>query len=192
MERVDGGDVGVALRRLGERHGRALWSYTAGLERDQGVVEEVVNDVLRIASVHLVALGDMSDGQVRGWLFRTASNLVANHARRTMSYRRLVERLAREPATSTASVEDEWSWSEDVAADRARSDRIRVTLAALREDYRLALVMTASGRSHAEIGAVLGVSENAARKRAMRARAAFREAYPVLADTHVGEGDHDG
>lgn len=169
MRRRARDDDAAWLEDLSARHGRMLWRYVLGLERDRETVEEIVSSVLWAAHRNAASLRGRSEQQLQAWLRRTAYNLTANSARQAMARRRLVERVARE---SVLSMSDE-----DSATDEnKRSARVGEILATLRDDYRLVLTMNALGRPAAETAELLGVSVNAARKRLLRAREAFREA----------------
>jgi putative glutamine amidotransferase len=99
----------------------------------------------------------------RGWLHRTAHNLAVDELRR----RRL---RAHEALDEAAWLGPEADPGERVAA--------REAVAALRPHDRLVLLLRfEAGLSHAEIGALLDVSEEAARKRVARARAAFATTF---------------
>jgi RNA polymerase sigma factor (sigma-70 family) len=154
--------------------------------------EEVVADVFHLAYRNLSQLGVATDQQVKSWLLRTASYLMANQMRRAMTRRRLVERLAREPLTLVATPAEEFETADDNADAAHQSERVMHVLSSLRDDYRQALVMHALGERGADIGDLLGVSENAARKRLMRARIAFRDAYSSLADREVNPVVNEG
>ena len=77
---------------------------------------------------------------------------------------------------------------DEEAAVRRESALLRSVLASLRPDYRTALVMAALGQHGTEIAVALGISDNAARKRLMRARAAFREEYEASDQSAQHEG----
>jgi putative glutamine amidotransferase len=99
----------------------------------------------------------------RGWLHRTAHNLALDELRRA--------RLRDHGPL------DQASW---IARDVEPAERlaVREAVAALRPHDRFVLLLRfAAGLSHAEIGELLDVGEEAARKRATRARAAFTRAY---------------
>lgn len=166
-----------ALRLLGRTHGRAVQSLVAHYERDPGEAEEIVSDVFLLAHQNMGGLVSAPDAQVRSWLLRTARFLTANEVRRSMTRRRLLDRLAHEPLPLVSSPDDEFAATEQTAAAQAQSERVSAILATLRDDYRETLVMDALGEHGDGIGAALGISANAARKRLMRARAAFRSSY---------------
>ncbi|MBA2262733.1 MAG: sigma-70 family RNA polymerase sigma factor [Solirubrobacterales bacterium] len=115
------------------------------------------------------------------WLHRTASNLAIDELRR----RRLVEMapLGERPDTG--------------APDTDRDLAAREALGRLTAHERLVLLLRfEAGLTHAEIGALLDVSPEAARKRVVRARSAFTAAYGHGEDDRplvllrVGEVEH--
>ena len=166
-----------AFRVLVRTNARAVRSIIGRREHDRMEVDEISADVFALAYARMDTLGAVSEGEVRSWLFRTARFLTANEVRRSMSRRRLYERLQREPLPLSAAPDDELAaWDDEVVAQQ-QSARISVALADLRPDYRRALVMDALGHKGRDIGSAMAISPNAARKRLMRARAAFRLSY---------------
>jgi len=165
------------LRELGVTYGRVVRSSVRYFERDPMEVEEIVADVFRLAYQHIDQLKVASDGETRSWLLRTARFFTSNRSRRSMSRRRLYERLAREPLPVAAAPDDELAAAQNEEETTRQSERVCEVLSGLRSDYRQVLTMAALGEHGPAIGTALGVSASAARKRLMRARAAFREAY---------------
>jgi len=97
--------------------------------------------------------------QQRGWLHRTASNLALDELRR---------RRFRHPAVID---EERWGGADPELAERVHA---REAMASLTPHERLVLLLRfEAGLSHRELGALLDVSEEAARKRVERARSAF-------------------
>lgn len=102
---------------------------------------------------------DATAEQQRGWLHRTASNLALDELRR----RRLRDHLPLDEQRAGGAGPE--------AADRLHA---REALERLAPHERLVLLLRfEAGLSHREIGALLDLSEEAARKRVERARAAF-------------------
>jgi putative glutamine amidotransferase len=103
---------------------------------------------------------DVSADQQRGWLHRTASNLALDELRR---------RKLRDHA-----VLDENRDGDPRAVDETDRLHAREAMARLAPHERMVLLLRFdAGLSHREIGALLDVSEEAARKRVERARSAF-------------------
>lgn len=125
--------------------------------------------------------GDLPADRQAAWLHRTASNLAIDELRR----RRLVEMapLGERPDTG--------------APDTDRDLAAREAMGRLTAHERLVLLLRfEAGLTHAEIGALLDVSPEAARKRVVRARSAFTTAYGHGEDDRplvllrVGEVEH--
>lgn len=178
-------DVDDTLAEWAVAHGNAVRSLVARYEYSRDDADDIVSDVFQLAYRNMDSLSQASEVEVRSWLLRTARNLVANHVRRSMSRRRLLDRLAREPLPVAISPDEEYALGENQIIASTRSQRVRFVLAGLREDYRLVLIMDALGDSDATIAKALGVSPNAARKRLMRARIAFRSAFVDAVDRGV-------
>lgn len=100
--------------------------------------------------------------QHRGWLHRTASNLALDELRR---------RRLRHPAVLD---EERWGGSDPEPVERLHA---REAMASLTPHERMVLLLRfEAGLSHRELGALLDITEEAARKRVERARGAFAEA----------------
>ncbi len=99
---------------------------------------------------------------VRAWLHRTATNLALDELRR---------RKRREQVPLHAAMAD-------ARGDEHRDPLLRDALASLSAHQRLVLLLRfEAGLSLREVGELLDLSEDAARKRVARARSAFLEAY---------------
>src|SRR4051812_39279106 len=95
--------------------------------------------------------------QHRGWLHRTASNLALDELRR---------RRLRHPAVLD---EERWGGTDPEHVERLHA---REAMSALTAHERLVLLLRfEAGLSHRELGALLDITEEAARKRVERARA---------------------
>jgi putative glutamine amidotransferase len=101
---------------------------------------------------------------VRAWLHRTATNLALDELRR---------RKRREQVPLHAAMADARA-----SADGHRDPLLREALASLTAHQRLILLLRfEAGLSLREVGELLDLGEDAARKRVARARTAFLEAY---------------
>ncbi len=176
------------MRRLARLHGRAVRYVVSSHVDDRADVDEIVADVLRLAYDNLHKLRSATEDQRRSWLLRTGRYLAANHVRRTISRHRLHGRLSSEPWFWAPSGEESYIADDETTSSLLRSQVVRDVLDGLRDDYRQVLVMDALGDHGTNIGAHLGVSANAARKRLMRARRAFRDAYLAAVDCAVSDG----
>jgi RNA polymerase sigma factor (sigma-70 family) len=100
---------------------------------------------------------------LRAWLHRTATNLALDELRR---------RKRRDHVPLHAAMAD------PAASDAHRDPLLRDALATLTAHQRLVLLLRfEAGLSLREVGELLDLSEDAARKRVARARAAFLDAY---------------
>ncbi|MEJ7824696.1 MAG: sigma-70 family RNA polymerase sigma factor [Solirubrobacteraceae bacterium] len=109
---------------------------------------------------------DLDDDHQRAWLRRTASNLVIDELRRRA--RRPVGALDDGPELAGS-------------ADVAEPDAAREALRTLGAHERFVLLLRfEGGLAHGEIARLLDISDDAARKRVARARAAFVSAYRAV------------
>ena len=143
------------------RHGPRL---TRRLERMVGS-REVAEDLCQEAFLRHWRSGprDVSDGQHAAWLHRTASNLAIDElrGRRLRDHARLDEAMAQATAT-----------------DRNEALAVHESLARLSPHERLLVLLRfQAGLSHAEIGELLAISAEAARKRVAGARATFAAVF---------------
>ena len=83
------------------------------------------------------------------------------------------------------------AWDDEVVAQE-QSARMAVALENLRPDYRRALVIDPLGHKGPAIGSEMAISPNAARKRLMRARTAFRSNYSEAASNDVDDAREGG
>ena len=126
-------------------------------ETAEDLCQEAFLRAWRHAPAHLDA------GQQAAWLYRTASNLAVDELRRRGPRR--------------------WEELSDAAGGGAQPDELEVVaareaLARLSAHERLVVLLRLqAGLSHAEIGALLDLSPEAARKRVDRARRRFAAAY---------------
>lgn len=124
-------------------------------------VEDIVADVFSVAwRKHTM----VTDGEELPWLYRIASNLVANHRRKSARSARLIATLVvRDPAPSAESI---------AIADMS----LATAWALLNPRQREVLALTAiDGLTVTEAAIVLGVTPNAVSVRLNRARAQLRE-----------------
>jgi anthranilate synthase component 2/putative glutamine amidotransferase len=138
----------------------ARMSFALGGDRD--AAEDLVQEAFVRAWRGLPP--DLADDQQRAWLHRTARNLAIDELRR----RSRRPTVSIEPLGSVASA--------DAPPDVL--DAAREGLASLSPHERfLILLRFEAGFAHAEIAVLLETTEEAARKRVARARAAFINAY---------------
>ena len=140
-------------------------TLTRRLERMVGS-REVAEDLSQEAFLRLWRRGprDRPESEQRAWLQRTASNLAIDELRR----RRRNDR----------PLFDDEAAAETIAADGADALVVGEALARLDPHHRLLVLLRfQAGLSHDEIGGLLAISAEAARKRVAVARRAFAAAY---------------
>jgi len=146
--------VGVLYRLVGER----------------GPAEELANDVFW--KLHRQSWFAESDGNVGGWLFRTATNLGIDHLR-AEARRRKREEAAGRYLTESSTYPD--PLAEVLRAERAL--RIRAVLAGLKPAHARVLILRASGLSYNELADSMGVKRGTVGTMLVRAEAAFQKRF---------------
>jgi RNA polymerase sigma-70 factor, ECF subfamily len=139
--------------------------------RDADDAADLLAETYLIAWRKLEAIPGGEDARL--WLFGVARNLVLRSARQRRVADALVERLAGELNAAQATV----------AVDDRRHDAVRLALAALSEQDREILTLTAwEGLAPREIAQVMGSSANVVRIRLHRARARMRKELGLARD----------
>lgn len=140
-------------------HAPSLLAYLRRLSQDVETAEDLMQTTFQRA---MTARSLPPLHEMRPWLYRVASNLVIDRARRAKLLRFI-------PFTGT-----------EVAAGRDidEVDAVREALRAIAPEQAIALVLRLhEGFSRAEIAAMTGVSERAVKLRLEQGRAAFAAAY---------------
>jgi RNA polymerase sigma-70 factor (ECF subfamily) len=152
-------------------HADAVYRFCVSQLRDIATAEDVAGDVFAAAFAVYDRVQPEASG-VRTWLFRIARNAVIDQYRREGRRRSLLARIGRD-----RHFEDSVEASAEVRSDLRA---IRAALETLRDrDRQLVGLRVAGGLSFAEVGAVLGMRESAAKTATHRAlervRARLRE-----------------
>jgi len=155
--------VGVLYRLLGDR----------------GLAEELANDVFW--KLHRQPWLPQSDGNVGGWLYRTATNLGIDHLRAATRRRRHEEAAGRYRAEGGVSPDP---LADVLRAERAR--RVREVLAKLKPAHARILVLRASGLSYNELADSLGVKRGTVGTMLVRAEASFQKRYRRMYEHQEG------
>lgn len=142
------GDERDDLEALFALHHRSLQRYLARLTGDP----DLAADAAQEAFVRLLERRP-SHESVRPWLFRVATNLVRDHARRQK--RRNVLRLR---GRARLSQSDPPRSPEDVVEEMAARTMVRDALAVLSDKETKALLMREEGFKHREIARALGTT----------------------------------
>ena len=137
---------------------------------DRGLAEELANDVFW--KLHRQPWLAASDGDVGGWLCRTATNLAIDHLRATARRRQHEEAAGRQTAGSGASSDP---LKEVLRAERA--GRVRAVLARLKPAQAQILILRASGFSYRELADSLGVKTGTVGTMLVRAEKAFQKRF---------------
>lgn len=156
----------VARSLLFERHVNSVHRFVSRMRAsDADVVDDVVQQTFLSA---FQSAKDFRGGNVRGWLYGIAANLVRNYARGEIRRKRALEAVAdldtfvhrpRDPVTS------------------ATLARIPAALAALSHDLRAAIVLVdLEGEKGADAAEALGIPAGTLWRRVFLARQALRAA----------------
>jgi RNA polymerase sigma-70 factor (ECF subfamily) len=158
------------LERLYAEHGRAVLAYAVRRAADEDAAD-IVAETFLVAWRRLdqVPAGE----QALMWLYGVARRVLANQQRGERRRQRLAEQLGRELVPALQAVLPPPDVPQPILA----------ALACLGSDDREILLLAAwEELSPADIGAVLGISQIAARSRLHRARKRLRVALDPLAE----------
>jgi RNA polymerase sigma factor (sigma-70 family) len=140
-----------------------LLRYVHRLTGDADLAEDVVQDAL-IRYLAFVRLQPLESP--RGWLFRTATNLVRDHARRQGVLKRVPMLETEAPAVPDAELER-----------KEAVRQVRRVLDGMSPRDREILILRESGFRYREIAEVIGVKPESVPTLVMRALRRFREGY---------------
>lgn len=151
-----------------EHYGRVV-SVLLRLVGDRTRAEELANDTFW--KLYRTPGLSSTDGQLGGWLYRTATNLGIDALRTANRRRKYEDAAARGQESNSAS-----SPLEDIARAEQRH-RVRATLAVLKPAQAQILILRASGFSYNELASVMELSPGGIGTTLNRAQAEFRRAY---------------
>jgi RNA polymerase sigma-70 factor (ECF subfamily) len=165
---VRGGDE-RAFEALFARHYASVYGVVFRIVGSAEEAEEVTQDTF--LKLYQRPLADSDDTNVRGWLFRVATNAAFNAVR---SRRRRLGWLRRFAGRAERLADDD---PLDHVARHDEAAIVRDHLARLPERQRTALVLRSSGMSYAEVASAIGVNASSVGTILSRAERAFRESY---------------
>lgn len=162
---LDGTDECAALELTVRQHARFVFKVAYGVLRNSHDAEDVVQEVF--LRVH--RSGTRSVRDVPAWLATIAFRLAIDRKRKPVALDIGELELA-------ASAPD----AEHVAIYRQQIDRVHRLIAALPEDLRYPLVLSALEELNSrQIGEVLGIPESSVRGRILRARQILKDKLAV-------------
>jgi RNA polymerase sigma-70 factor (ECF subfamily) len=172
MRRAGRGDR-EALGRLFDRHQPALFAFLCRFLGDAATAEDVVQDVFwRVWERRTIFDGSR---RFTTWLYVIARHTALNEVKKPYRRAAPLSELSEELQEHLQMPDDAPLGSDLAIRDLYLREKVREALQALPPDQRLCLILREyEGRSHAEIGEILGCSEGYARVLAHRARAALR------------------
>lgn len=157
-----------AFTSVVERYQSPIARYLRRLVGETALAEDLTQETFLKAYVAIIQTD--SELALRPWLYRIATNEARMHFRRRRLIRFLPFLAERHDAGAPPA--------EEGLAER---DQVRRALARLPEEYREALLLyLVEGFKHHEVGAILAISGEAARKRVARGSEMFRKAYAEL------------
>ena len=170
-EQARGSDWASAFEAMYLEHHARVVSVLLRLVGDRTEAEELANDVFW--RLYRQPLEPSPDGNVAGWLYRTATNLGID-ALRAAARRRDYERAAAEMRARTGGAAGDPL--EDVLRSEKRA-RVLAVLARLKPNQAQILVLRSSGFAYKELAEILGVKGGSVGTMLARAEAEFHRAY---------------
>ncbi len=137
---------------------------------DRGRAEELANDVF--LKLYRYPLPPRPDGNLGGWLYRTATNLGID-ALRAVARRQHYEQAAGHHALQTGGAPNPL---DEVLREERRS-RVRTVLAALKPTQAQILILRSSGFSYNDLAESLGVQRGSVGTMLARAEMEFQRRY---------------
>jgi RNA polymerase sigma-70 factor (ECF subfamily) len=156
----------ITIEQLYHEYHQPLGRYLARLVIDRETAEDLCHETFIKALCHWSERDQA--GNVRGWLYRIATNTAIDHLRRQC-------RVASTPLTETHEALGLASAMECQFAD---AEPIWVAVNGLPEHYRVPLLLQfGAGYTLQDIAATLGCNINTIKTRVHRARQRFRQLY---------------
>ncbi|MDQ3037465.1 MAG: RNA polymerase sigma factor [Myxococcota bacterium] len=153
-----------AFDELYRRHHQRIWLFLARLTGDRIEAEDLFQETWLAAARHAHRLAE--DSELLPWLFTIARNKHRGARRFLVFDLRRKERFALEPLAQSPLAPDEHAHA------RARAADVSDAFDALGDAHREVLLLSiVEGLDARQLAAVLGIREDAVRKRISRARA---------------------
>jgi RNA polymerase sigma-70 factor (ECF subfamily) len=140
---------------------------------DHARAEDLANEVF--LKLYRRPLSQDSDGNVPGWLYRTATNLGIDTLRSLARRNRYEEEAARAEGKNQIAEN-----ALDQALRTERQGRVRRVLAEMKAAQAQLLLLRASGHSYKELADSLGIEPGSVGTLLSRAEAAFEQRYREL------------
>ena len=153
---------GAAFASLLERHYDRLFRLCFRLTGAQAEAEDLCQDICAALPAKLRAF--RGESKITTWLWRVAVNAAHDRRRRRATYVRASEGWG----------DWETARQDAMAEGRERTDWLMAALARLPEDLRDTLALVLDEVSHAEAGAILGISEGTVSWRVSEAKKRLR------------------
>lgn len=154
------------FERVVREYGPSLRRLAGAWERDPGAQEDLLQEIL--VAIWRALPRFRGESTERTFVFRVAMNRALTH--------RFRPRPRVEPLDEAFHVSDPRHTPEAEATASERRAHLAAAVRSLALPMRQVVTLSLEGLSGAEIGDVLGISENNARVRLTRARQALREA----------------
>lgn len=155
-----------------EHYGRVT-SVLCRLVGDPAQADELANEVFWRLYRRRIKTGP--DGNLGGWLYRTATNLGVD-ALRAAARRKRYEQAAARPSASGGAGPDPLR---ELLREETRA-RVRLVLGSLRSAQAQLLILRASGFSYRELAQILRLKAGSVGTMLIRAEAEFRKRYVRL------------
>ena len=165
---LEGTDKFATLEAVVREHGRLVFKVAYGVLRNSHDAEDVVQEVfLRAHRSGMKGIADMP-----AWLARVAFRVAIDHLRKPRGLD--VSEIERSSAEPNA---------EHLAMHRQRVEQVQRLIAALPEELRYPLVLSAMEELNSrQIAEVIGIPESSVRGRILRARQILKDKLSALAE----------
>ena len=174
---------------LYEKFSRPIHSYVYRLLGSQEDADDVTQEVFTRAYISWNDLYDRDN--LSPWLYRIATNLCVDQLRRRKRIAWWPLSRERRDGDASEGREEDTSYlppNSGGIPEVGEREHIQRALANMPRDYAVALVLNAAqGVPYQEIGAILGISPNAAATRISRAKRLFMEVYQRFNDEGAGK-----